>query len=122
MDTNEKTESPSRLKIAASLGVGVSCAQALRALADETRLAIVEALLRGPLNVTEINQALAIEPTLLSHHLRSLKEAGLILRQRQGRFIYYELSPAARPLDDRASALDLGCCSLSFPSPASNAR
>lgn len=91
----------------------VSCASILKVLADETRLAVVEALLDGPKTVAEINATLDVEPTLLSHHLRALREAGLVTRERQGRHASYALASA---LVERRKgrAIDLGCCTLSF--------
>ena len=72
-----------------------SCADLLKVLADQTRLAVVEQLLDGPRHVGEINAALRLDPSLLSHHLRVLREAGLIGSQRRGTWIYYWVNPAA---------------------------
>lgn len=92
-----------------------TCSRALKVLADETRLAIVEQLLDGPRHVHEINADLDIDATLLSHHLRVLREAGLVASERDGKSIIYRLAPAVRP-EPRRRALDFGCCTLSFKS------
>lgn len=90
-----------------------SCASVLKVLADETRLAVVEKLLDGPQTVSEINESLGVEPTLLSHHLKALRDAKLVTRARQGRFAVYSLSPdlLARR---KGRSIDLGCCKISF--------
>lgn len=90
-----------------------SCASVLKILADETRLGVVERLLDGPLNVAEINEHLQVEPTLLSHHLKVLRESHLVEVERQGKHLVYRLSSALLARR-RGRALDLGCCKLSF--------
>ena len=91
----------------------VSCASVLKVLADETRLAVVESLLDGPKTVAEINDVLEVESTLLSHHLRALRDAGLVTRERHGRNASYALVPALLARR-KGRAIDLGCCTLSF--------
>ncbi len=90
-----------------------TCSRAMKLLADETRLAVVQQLLAGPRHVHELNAELNIEPTLLSHHLRVLREAGLVCSDREGKSIVYRLAPSVR-LSQRRRALDFGCCELSF--------
>ncbi|NJD18994.1 MAG: metalloregulator ArsR/SmtB family transcription factor [Gemmatimonadetes bacterium] len=65
----------------------------LSALADEKRLRIVEILRGGERCVCHIQPALDISQPLLSHHLRVLREAGLVRDRRQGRWIHYALVP-----------------------------
>ena len=48
-----------------SSGEEVSCASVLKVLADETRLAVIEQLLAGPMHVGQINESLGVEQTLL---------------------------------------------------------
>ncbi len=68
-------------------GEEVSCASLLKVLADPTRLAVVEQLLNGPMHVGQINESLGVEPTLLSHHLRILRDANLVTSQREGKHV-----------------------------------
>jgi ArsR family transcriptional regulator, nickel/cobalt-responsive transcriptional repressor len=58
------------------------CADIMRALADHTRLEVVKLLLDGPLHVHELNADLQVEPTLFSHHLRVLRNAGIVVARR----------------------------------------
>lgn len=64
----------------------------LRALADEKRLRIVALLAGGERCVCELQEALAAGQSLLSFHLRTLKEAGLVTDRREGRWVYYALN------------------------------
>ncbi len=89
-----------------------SCAELLKALADETRLAIVRVLMDGPRRVFEINATLDIEQSLLSHHLRALRETGIVYSNRDGKAMRYALSPHVTSLDE--SGINLGCCRLTF--------
>jgi DNA-binding transcriptional ArsR family regulator len=91
----------------------VSCAEMLKVLADETRLAVVQQLMAGPRHVGGINAELQVEPTLLSHHLKVLREAGIVEAQRDGKAVLYRLSPNVESRR-RGRSLDLGCCRLTF--------
>jgi ArsR family transcriptional regulator len=65
-----------------------------KALADTNRLRILDTLLQGVSCNGELNNRLGLPPNLLSHHLRVLKEAGLITSRRDavdGRWIYYSV-------------------------------
>lgn len=71
------------------------------ALADPARLRIVDMLTLGDLSPKELQAELGMPSNLLSHHLRSLEGAGLIMRQRSEadkRRSYFRLATGA--LDD----------------------
>jgi hypothetical protein len=51
---------------------------ALEALSDPTRLAILKALAEAPLSQADIARRLRLRPPTISHHLKSLRIAGLI--------------------------------------------
>jgi len=90
-----------------------SCAGILKVLADETRLAAVRLLMDGPRRVGALNDDLDVEPTLLSHHLRVLREAGLVEARRIGKAVEYRLSESVDSRR-RGRVLELGCCRLDF--------
>ena len=89
------------------------CADKLRVLADVTRLSVMEALLDGPKNVSEINARLKIDQSLLSHHLKVLRDAGLVTTRREGKSVRYAVAPDAAS-QDAQKGLNLGCCQISF--------
>ncbi len=91
----------------------ISCAELLKVLADETRLAVVQQLMEGPKHVGEINEQVQIEKTLLSHHLRVLRDSNIVEAERDGKAVLYRLSPAVKP-KRRGAAIDLGCCQIVF--------
>lgn len=65
-----------------------------KALADETRLRIFEAIAaKDHLNCGEIVSMRGITPATVSHHLKVLQQAGLIGCRRQGQFVYSESVP-----------------------------
>src|SRR5262245_36129452 len=92
------------------------CALRLKALADPDRLQIVNALLRGGKNVTELAQELGMVLDKVSHHLGVLRATKLVTTRKSGRFIVYSLCPeiAARNSSkvETEKTLDLGCCQL----------
>jgi ArsR family transcriptional regulator len=89
------------------------CHTLLKVLADETRLAVVQELLDGPKRVGQINAVLHLEQSLLSHHLRTLRESGLVIAERDGKTVLYRLAPGVESRRT-GKAVDLGCCLISF--------
>ena len=61
------------------------------ALADQTRVQIVEMLSHKERCVCELEQVLGIAQSRLSFHLKVLKDAGLLADRRAGRWTYYNL-------------------------------
>lgn len=66
-----------------------------KALADETRLRIFEAISAAGDQMTcgEIVSMRGVTPATVSHHLKILSDAGLITCQRKGQFVYSEANP-----------------------------
>jgi ArsR family transcriptional regulator len=91
-----------------------ACAGKLKVLADVTRLSVMEALLDGPRNVSQLQERVRIEQSLLSHHLKVLRDAGLVVAARDGKAVRYTIAPdAVKAVSGKE--LNLGCCVLSFP-------
>lgn len=67
----------------------------LRALADPTRLKIFKMLLDKEMCVCEIVERLNVSQPLVSHHLRELRIAGLVLDRREGNWVHYRLHAEA---------------------------
>ena len=91
-----------------------SCAEKLKLLSDPTRLAVLESLMEHPKHVSELMTLLAVEQSLLSHHLALLREAGLVDAKREGKTMVYQLAKGVER-KTTGKSLDLGCCHLSFP-------
>jgi len=66
-----------------------------RALGDETRLRILETLVSGETSVSDLQQRVDIGQSLMSHHLRILRESGLVATRREGRWVHYGISEQA---------------------------
>src|SRR4029453_11792174 len=66
---------------------------AMDALGDPTRRAILELLSAGPRAVGEIAEQLPVSRPAVSQHLRVLKEAGLVAERRNGTRRIYRLDP-----------------------------
>ena len=94
------------------------CAVYLKALGEPLRLRIVDVLRDGPRNVGDLAEALGVEVITVSHHLGILKNAGLVEREKRGRFGIYRLTPGMlqpRSLASGNERLDLGCCRIELP-------
>jgi ArsR family transcriptional regulator, arsenate/arsenite/antimonite-responsive transcriptional repressor len=71
-------------------------ASQFRALADPTRVAIVNRLAAAPeVCVCDLTAAFDLSQPTISHHLRILREAGLVDASRRGTWAYYRLVPEA---------------------------
>ena len=70
-------------------------AATLRAMAYDHRLHLLLLLRDGEQTPGALAAAADLEPTLVAHHLRYLRDARLIRRRRQGRNVFYSLASAA---------------------------
>jgi SAM-dependent methyltransferase len=66
-----------------------------RLLGDEARLRLLRVLARERLNVTELTGVLGLAQSGVSRHLGMLKEAGLVVEERDGGFSYYRAAARA---------------------------
>lgn len=67
-------------------------ARSFHALADETRLQIIDRLRDGEQCVCDLTDLLQTGQSRLSFHLKTLKDAGILTDRREGRWVYYSLN------------------------------
>ena len=84
-----------RVSIATSPAVLVDLADQFALLADPLRLRIVESLANEQLCTCHLIEITGAKQTTVSHHLRILREAGVVLSEAEGRFTWYRLTPGA---------------------------
>jgi ArsR family transcriptional regulator, arsenate/arsenite/antimonite-responsive transcriptional repressor len=80
-------------------------AQVFKALGDPVRLRLVSLIgahQGGEVCVCDLTTAFDLTQPTISHHLKVLREAGIITSERRGTWVYYRLEPAAL---DRMGAL-----------------
>lgn len=91
-----------RTKHFTSAVIDISCAvpsspdqiiRSFAALADPTRLAILQRLRSGERRVGDLCKETKLAQSLISFHLKTLREAGLLSSRREGRTIWYALDP-----------------------------
>jgi len=73
----------------------VDAADLYAALADRNRRRILEQVRQKERSVSELVRALRMRQPLVSHHLKVLREAGVIEPERRGTWIFYRLAPSA---------------------------
>ena len=75
-------------------------------MADPYRLSMLSMLsaAQGEVCVCEFTDALPLNQPTVSHHLRILREAGVVTCERRGTWVYYRLAPDARERLDGALA------------------
>jgi ArsR family transcriptional regulator len=76
--------------------IRVALAERLKALADPTRVGIVNRLASAnEVCVCDLTSAVGLSQPTVSHHLKILREAGLVSVERRGTWAYYRLNRAA---------------------------
>ena len=82
-------------------------AEVFRQLSDGTRLRIFWILSHGEVCVANLSALLGMSSPAVSHHLRLLKDAGLITSRRDGKEVYYRAEDATKThlLHDSLEAL-----------------
>lgn len=68
-------------------------ARMFHALSDERRLRILTELRSGEQCVCDLQAELGMAQSLLSFHLKALREAGLVRVRRSGRWAHYSIDP-----------------------------
>jgi ArsR family transcriptional regulator, lead/cadmium/zinc/bismuth-responsive transcriptional repressor len=80
-------------------GLADRLAAEAKALGDPTRLTLAAALAEGgELCVCDLAWVLERAENLVSHHLRSLRAAGLVTSRREGKMVIYAVTPRGREL------------------------
>ncbi len=90
------------------------CAEMLQAIAEPNRLLIIQCLLDGPKNVTDLHKMLSVAIVNVSHHLGVLKKDRLVQAEKKGRFVFYSLNPEFFNSLDSRTYLNLGKCRVEF--------
>ncbi|MEM9269680.1 MAG: metalloregulator ArsR/SmtB family transcription factor [Pseudomonadota bacterium] len=88
-----------------------SAAQAFAALGSDHRLAVLQALVAaGPVGLATgaLAQRVSMPSSTLSHHLRTLRDAGLVTQERQGRSLIVRAE--FDTVDRLSQFLLLNCC------------
>ncbi len=75
----------------------------LSVIADPLRWHILQLLAEEELCSTHLQDILGVKQTLISHHMKVLREAGLVDTSPCGRFSYFRLRPGA--FDDISDAV-----------------
>jgi DNA-binding transcriptional ArsR family regulator len=83
----------------------------LRMVSEETRHALLDQLRKGERTVSQLVDALADEQSNVSHHLGTMRDAGLVLCRRDGRKQVYrladnELGRILQQVEDLAARLE----------------
>jgi DNA-binding transcriptional ArsR family regulator len=66
-------------------------AELFRSFSDTSRVRIVYVLVRSEMNVGALARSVGISESAVSHHLRSLRQMGLVVARRDGKEVYYHV-------------------------------
>jgi len=97
------------------LPIQKECAELLKVLGDSIRLRIVYILFENEFCVSDIAKALKLSQPHASHHLKILKNSGIVDARREGHKVYYLLTPKMlSKFSTDTRTIDLKCCSIKF--------
>ena len=66
--------------------------QVFKALSDVTRVEIIQLVGEAPRNVTELTSLVGVSQPKVSRHLKILRDAGLLMDVRKGKWVWYQLA------------------------------
>jgi ArsR family transcriptional regulator len=90
-------------------GQAVELSRAFKALGDPVRLRLVSLIAShagGEVCVCELTDPFDLSGPTISHHLKVLRDAGLITGERRGTWVYYRVRPEALGRLSAVLALD----------------
>lgn len=77
-----------------------SLSSLLKLVSEDSRLKLLCILRRGEHCVCEAMSHTDLSQSLVSHHLRDLKDAGIVTNKKQGLRVHYELTPKGKRITD----------------------
>jgi len=72
----------------------------LKIVSEESRLKLLCILRQGEHCVCELSEHVKLSQSLISHHLKDLKEAGVIKDEKRGLYVYYSLTEEGKRITD----------------------
>jgi ArsR family transcriptional regulator len=75
-------------------------ANLLKIVSEESRLKMLCLLHQGEQCVCKIMEHIGLSQSLISHHLRDLKDAGIVTDDKRGLRVYYSLTDKGRDIAD----------------------
>ncbi len=72
--------------------IEINCVDFCKALADETRQAILQLLVEGDKCVGDLVELFDMSQPTISHHLAVLKNLGLVSRRKEGKNVIYSVN------------------------------
>lgn len=68
----------------------------LKIVSEKSRLKLLCVLKQGELCVCEIMEHVDMSQSLVSHHLKDLKDIGLVNDEKRGLYVFYSLTPKGK--------------------------
>lgn len=78
-----------------------SLSELLKIVSEESRLKLLCILRQGEHCVCELKEHVDLSQSLISHHLKDLKEAGIAMDEKRGLRVYYSLTDKGRSVTNQ---------------------
>jgi ArsR family transcriptional regulator len=71
--------------------IAAHVAELFSAFSDTSRVRLLSALLQAELNVSTLAEIISVSESAVSHHLRGLRQMGLVKARRNGKEVFYRI-------------------------------
>jgi len=71
--------------------IAAHVAELFRAFSDTSRVRLLSALVQAELNVSTLAEIIEVSESAVSHHLRGLRQMGLVKAHRNGKEVFYRI-------------------------------
>jgi ArsR family transcriptional regulator len=71
--------------------IAAHVAELFRAFSDTSRVRLLSALVQAELNVGTLAEMVGVSESAVSHHLRSLRQMGIVKAHRNGKEVFYRI-------------------------------
>ncbi|MCJ7662372.1 MAG: metalloregulator ArsR/SmtB family transcription factor [Anaerolineales bacterium] len=71
--------------------IAAHVAELFSVFGDTSRVRIIAALIENQLNVSKLAELIEISESAISHHLRHLRQMGIVVSKRNGKEVYYRI-------------------------------
>ncbi|GBF49470.1 ArsR family transcriptional regulator [Leptospira ryugenii] len=94
MTSRSKSNSEKRKDLAIDALNQVLDSKFLTALAEPSRIEVLKQVIRhGKADISELSEGMSLDRSVISRHLGILQEAGILIREKQGKHVLYQLDP-----------------------------
>ncbi|GBF48507.1 ArsR family transcriptional regulator [Leptospira ryugenii] len=128
MTSRSKSNSEKRRDLAIDSLNQVLDSKFLTALSEPSRVEVLKQVIRhGKADISELSEGMNLDRSVISRHLGILQEVGILIREKQGKHVFYQLDPSRaverfKMIVNHLEEMVAICCPPPDPSKISSKR